>query len=293
MIMKNPLLIFTAIIFAFSSCKNETLETTNESINREEIKQIISLHSKGLARIKENKLRTKGHDVEAPVDPVNPGDPVLPVTPEAIAVELSADIALFAEENDLAELAFMTNAVPGFNLDQLPTKSLSEDNLSYSQNFYILANQIIDLEGSSYQDLQSQIIGIESTTTFQNLTNEEKTILISASETLLDSYLYWSEELDSDNVVPTKGFFGKLWSFVKSDARGAVSGAVLGTAYLGYPAGTVGGALVGGLSFSAFAYEMEAVSEPIPFAQTTVRGVLVPMEWDVVVLPLVELADEE
>ncbi|TYR37432.1 hypothetical protein FXV77_05355 [Sphingobacterium phlebotomi] len=292
--MKNSLLILTASIFVFSSCKNETVETTHESINREEIRQVISLHSKGLARIKENKLRTKSHDVEAPGEPVQPGDPVLPVaTPEAIAVEVSADIALFAEENNLAELAFMTNAVPGFNLDQLPTKTLSEDNLSYSQNFYILANQIVDLEGSSYQDLQSQINAIESTTAFQNLTNEEKTILISASETLLDSYLYWSEELDSDNLVPTKGPFSRLWRFVKSDARGAVSGAVIGTAYLGYPAGTVGGALVGGLAFSAFASELATVNEDIPFAQTTVRGILVPSEWDVVVLPSGELVNEE
>lgn len=275
--IKSIIILSLLLTFIISSCKNDIVEQTLK-VNRAEIKRMASLHHKGLEYLKENRIKTKGGGIQVPLDPIR--------TPLEISNELTPALFNYLELEGLQDYKYLANSIPGFNLDNLPTVSLSQTGQAYSQQFYLTSNQLLAIqEPSSYQDLNNQIEAIITSTNFLNLSTDEQTILTSAAEVMLDSYSYWSTPINIPILVATKGFWGGFWRTVKRDLKGALSGAI--TAGIASRNGTamVAGAIAGAILHSAFAAELSENEQPLfkDDRMVLIGNVLVPAELDEII----------
>lgn len=276
---KSILILSLLMTIIISSCKNEIIENQSLKVNRAEIKEMAALHSKGLQFTKSQKIKTKGFDLEVPGTPVR--------TALEIFELLAPDIDTYIQNNNLQEYAYLVNVVPGFNIANIPTVSLSQTGQAFSQNYYIILNQMNGLlEPSSYQDLDNQLNIIIGSTDFLSLNAEEQAILISGAEIMLDSYSYWSN--NSPQLLATKGFWNRLWAVVQSDARGAWQGGISAfTADKGV-GGIIKGAIVGAIQGSELAAELteDEYSMIVGGNTVNIKGVNVPIEFDnILVMP--------
>lgn len=270
------------MVFIISSCKNDSIEQRLK-IDRAEIKKMASLHSKGLAFLKQSLAKTKGGTL----------DNLTPIrTPLEISQELNPTLFIYLQNNGLQEYEYLTNSIPGFNLDNLPTISLSQTGRAYSHSFYVVSNQLTGmLEPTSYQVLDNQINAIVNSNTFLNLNSEEQTILLTAAEVMLDSYSYWSNEYNETPLIATKGFFRKLWAVIKRDLNGAIGGAITAGVASRNETAIIAGAIAGAVLHSAFA---DNITEDEGYLITdgntvTINGVTVPAEFDnIIVKPVLK-----
>ncbi|EEI92679.1 hypothetical protein HMPREF0765_1771 [Sphingobacterium spiritivorum ATCC 33300] len=279
------------LIITFFSCKREVIIPLNEPkiSTKEEIKKLASMHSGGLKYIKNFSAKTK---IRVESQASHYSNIQSNETPNLQQADISAiywGFHDYVSENNLQQYAFLGSSTPGFNFDNVSKISLSANNSAYSANFYILANQISNIEGNSLSEIETQINSIESSTTFQNLNQIEKTILLTSSEVFIDSYIHWSNEPQLNQIpqnIAARGWFGKFFKIVKSDFLGAVGGGLAGAAFGGQVGAGIG-AVLGAINCSAIA----ALAAENPFIITipeefvVVNGITIPKQWDEIVVP--------
>lgn len=238
------------------------------------------MHSKALKHIKNYTVKSKGGP-----------ETELPIIIGIDLMQIDMGFKSYIADNNLEDYQYLGSITPGYNFDSINRVSLSANNQQYSKDFYTLAISISNIQGNSATEIESQLTSIENSAKFQNLSNIEKTMLIASSEVFLDSYNYWNNELQGSSgsqAVMTKGFFSGFFKVIKSDFHGAIGGALSGAAVIGGTTGAVIGAAVGAMSSSAIA--ALAIQKPtllirIPEESTFVHGIVIPKEWDEILIP--------
>lgn len=242
---------FLAVILGlalFSSCSKEEDRIVNEDARRLAIREKISLHSKGL-RFFFNKLKEEESiKTKSQYQPTDPGLP--PLQPGGPQFSVKDNILAYLDQEDLPSdgLGLISSQISVDNAIIISTESF---NVRFSNIFYQLALNIINVDGSDINDVTTNINNILGSTEFLSLPQIEKDILFIGAETVIDSYIYWSTELENWGTVAislnplrvrTKSFWSSLRAAGKADGKGAIAGAIGGAI-----GGAVTGAMLGGI----------------------------------------------
>lgn len=304
------ILLITTI--TYSCKKTEDNYTPSSKVNREAIAKQVALHSQGLKMVIKSYQNPEliSKSVSFVPLPDNPIDPTIPVTmTQAQTAYSDSELSIkeFLAENSLTEY----NSLIYVHLDnpyylRSPTGSLKANNFTYSADFYLLANQIMDVQGNNLSEISQHIDSILNSNIYFNLSEIEQTILVVGAETYLDSYSFWSsseawngfvpvgsvnqeKNIESKQLVLSKSssignssITSKIKRYAKADAIGGVAGAIGGAAGgavigaffggIGAGPGAIQGAIRGGVSAAVSAsigvalYDIFAVVAPVEYA---------------------------
>jgi len=319
----TSLLIVTILFTIFYSCKKNHEETLqkNLKVDRASIAKEIALHSRGLTDVINSFKKSQPFMKFAGLPPVTtPPVTVSPVVEEAYT-DAENTIHTFLVNNNLIDYSSTVNLyLDKPNQPSISTISLQTNSFTYSSQFYIIGQDIINVDGDNLTVITQNINSILSSNNFLSLSEMEQVILIVGAETYLDSFGHWSTNDDwkqillSANRINNKSSINKIagsaggswgpskWrTYAKADAIGGVGGAIAGalggaavgaifTGGLGAGPGALQGAVRGGVTGAVGAsigkalfelFPNEVVFKPLLVEeQILINGVIAPKVWD-------------
>ncbi|MEO6524474.1 MAG: hypothetical protein ABIN91_22510 [Mucilaginibacter sp.] len=254
--MKKLVTFSLGLICLLYACKKDKEKSVNVNgidPRRLEIRKQIALHNKGMQYFlsKMSGIAVSQSTSSVVVGP-GPGDPTGPTTPIVVVplgfVNNTINDFLAIENVPSTGLGIVSNDLSSPNSTILST---TDYNVKLSEDFYRIALNIINTQGSSVTEITTHIDSLVTSGDFLALPQIEKDILYVGSETFIASYTYWSNAEGtwtpviaslSPGRVQTKGFWGSVWSTAKADGKGAIAGAIGGAI-----GGAVAGVMIGGI----------------------------------------------
>lgn len=290
--MKNYLkpLLFLHILIIQISCSSDDVKQNNDNRElkglfndrREQIREEVKIHSEGLEYFYNNA--EVGYNLSEK---------------ENIDILKNTLTKFLSPKNISTEtLGLIDEKLQGKNL----TIPLKNYNFKFSENFYIIANSILDVEGNSIESIKQNIDYILNSKDFIALNYIEKDIIYLGAETYIDSYIYWEKNMSkwdkkfnikteqSPKDKTTFGWWDRTKQYAKADGKGAVAGGIggaIGGAVVGAFAGGVGavpGAVAGGVGGAIGTGITNSILEAWGYVSiddkySNIGGVIVPDMW--------------
>lgn len=242
--MKKRLLLSITAMFLILSCSKVNDKISDSlDFDKDKIKEQISLHSKGLDYFF-NKLKDASVNIKAAGATTGPLNPIISLKDGF----MKKTIHEFLEAENIPKTG-MGILSENLKADGTVILSTIKYKIQFSDSFYQLSLEIVDVPGSNLLEVKSNLETVINSPKFLALPKIEKQILFMGAETYIDSYKYWeaketqweivASSKNPNKVKAKKGFWGRVRRLAGADAKGAIAGGI---------GGAIGGAVVGGMA---------------------------------------------